>query len=77
MSKDKRQLRAMLTLETVRIFFSTKNGTTNLGGISFRQRTKLGRNPHQLRAMLTLETVRIFFSRQKTVPQVSAICELC
>ncbi len=35
---EHRQLRAMLTLETARIFLSTKNGATNIGEISFRQR---------------------------------------
>jgi hypothetical protein len=31
------QFQARLTLETVRIFLSTKNGTTNIDWISFRQ----------------------------------------
>ncbi|OQY43874.1 MAG: hypothetical protein B6247_31050 [Candidatus Parabeggiatoa sp. nov. 2] len=70
MSKPQK-LGAILTLETARIFFSTKNGATNIGRISFRQRTRLANNPRQLRAMLTLETARIFY-RQKTRPQISA-----
>jgi len=41
----------MLTLETARIFFSTKNAATNIDHENFWQRTGLGNNPHQLGAM--------------------------
>ncbi|OQY43877.1 MAG: hypothetical protein B6247_31065 [Candidatus Parabeggiatoa sp. nov. 2] len=42
------------------VFFVKKNGATNIGRISFRQRTRLANNPRQLGAMLTFESDQIF-----------------
>jgi len=70
LENNPRQLGAILTLETARIFFSTKNVATNIGRISFRQRTKLKNNPRQLRAMLTFETARIFFSTKNAATNI-------
>jgi hypothetical protein len=51
--------------------FSTKNGTTNINWINFRQRTKQGRNLTQLGAMLALVRYHIFRDSATNLGRIS------